>query len=295
MNVADEPTRSEQQKREILRSLARRKLCSPLSVGPIRSFCLRCTHELDPALHDAALVAATGLPSIAIFGRLDGPAAVFPIAAMTVPLIWRRRWPVAAYAVQCAGLFTAAAVMLPIAQFVLCFLAVLAGAYSTGRHGTSWPRSLAAIAVSMVPGAAFAVAHGSSTNALWFLQLLFAWAIGFSVRRQIHRWTKEAPPVRPDSPFLAVSTATPGSSTANLSSLTRRELEVLKLLARGHSNGELAGLLHIGEGTVKTHVARILAKLGLRDRLQAVVLVYELGLVRPQSDVQQFNGSKNLP
>ncbi len=281
--------------REILRSVARRDACSPLSLAGIRSGFWWRVHELDPALYDAALVAAAGLPSVAIFGRLDGPAAVVPVAAMTAPLMWRRRWPVAAYAVQCAGLFTAAAVMLPIAQFVLCFLAVLAGAYSTGRHGTSWPRSLVVVAASLVPGAASAVVHGSSTNAFWFLQLLFAWAIGFSVRKQIQRSTQQAPPVRPATPALAVSTAPSGSSAANLSSLTRRELEVLKLLARGHSNGELAGLLHIGEGTVKTHVARILGKLGLRDRLQAVVLVYDSGLVRPHSDLQHPNGSENLP
>ncbi|HKF18216.1 MAG TPA: response regulator transcription factor [Candidatus Dormibacteraeota bacterium] len=281
--------------REIRRSLARHKVCFLLSVEAVRSGCRRRAHELDPALHDAALVLATGLPSVAIFGRVDGPAAVAPIAAMTVPLMWRRRWPVAAYVVQCAGLFTAAAVMLPIAQFVLCFLAVLAGAYSTGRHGTSSPRSLAVVTASMVPGGAFAVAHGSSTNAFWFLQLLFAWAIGFSVRRQIYRGIDPAPPVQRDAPSLAVSNAAPACSAANLSSLTRRELEVLKLLARGYSNGELARLLYIGEGTVKTHVARILAKLDLRDRLQAVVLVYESGLVRPQSDVQHSNGSENLP
>ena len=265
--------------RELLHGLARSKVRSPLS-------------ELDPAVHDAALVVATGLPSVALFGRLDGPGAVVPIAAMTVPLIARRRWPVAAYAVQCAGLFTAAAVMLPVAQFVLCFLAVLVGAYSTGRHGTSWPRSLAMIAASLVPGAAFAVAHGSSTNALWFLQLLFAWAIGCSVRRQICQRIDQAPPAWRDAPALAMSNAAPSRSAANLSSLTRRELEVLKLLACGHSNGELARLLHIGEGTVKTHVARILGKLELRDRLQAVVFVYESGLVRPQAEVQQLNGSE---
>ena len=278
--------------REIRRSLAQHKVCFLLGVEAVRSGCRRRAHELDPLLRDAALVLATGLPSVAIFARVDGPAAVAPIAAMTVPLMWRRRWPVVAYVVQCAGLFTAAAVMLPIAQFVLCFLAVLAGAYSTGRHGTSSPRSLAAVAASMVPGAAFAVGHGTSTNALWFLQLLFAWAIGFSVRRQIYRGIDQAPPVQRDSPSPAVSNGAPASSAANLSSLTRRELEVLKLLARGHSNGELARLLHIGEGTVKTHVARILAKLDLRDRLQAVVLVYESGLVRPQSDVQRPNGSE---
>lgn len=63
--------------------------------------------------------------------------------------------------------------------------------------------------------------------------------------------------------------------------LTSRELEVLRLMARGRSNGEIATELFLGEATVKTHVGRVLAKLQARDRVQAVVTAYESGVVVP--------------
>ena len=66
-----------------------------------------------------------------------------------------------------------------------------------------------------------------------------------------------------------------------LEQLTEREADVLRRIAAGDSNVEIASRLHIGEGTVKTHVAAVLRKLGVRDRTQAAVAAYEMGLVRP--------------
>jgi DNA-binding NarL/FixJ family response regulator len=87
------------------------------------------------------------------------------------------------------------------------------------------------------------------------------------VRRMVDEFVRRPPP----------GTTKP----VGLAELSERELEVLKLIARGLSNAEIAAALFLSEATVRTHVSRILAKLDVRDRTQAVVVAYETGLVRP--------------
>jgi DNA-binding NarL/FixJ family response regulator len=87
-----------------------------------------------------------------------------------------------------------------------------------------------------------------------------------------------------------VGTAAPPTRDPRLDELTPRELEVLGLVGRGLSNAEVATRLFVGEATVKTHLSNVFAKLHLRDRVQAVVLAYEAGLILPGDPEGQPGG-----
>jgi DNA-binding NarL/FixJ family response regulator len=88
--------------------------------------------------------------------------------------------------------------------------------------------------------------------------------------RQFARWDSPGP-----------GPAAQASLRRRLAELTPRELQVLRLIAEGYSNQEIAGLLVIAESTAKTHAERVLAKIGARDRAQAVVVAYQSGLMNP--------------
>jgi DNA-binding NarL/FixJ family response regulator len=83
--------------------------------------------------------------------------------------------------------------------------------------------------------------------------------------------------------FAAQAAETNPARTTELEQLTPRELDVLRLVAEGLTNAEIGGRLYLGEATVKTHLSRVLMKLGLRTRVQAAAYAYESGLVRPGS------------
>ncbi|MFJ3417456.1 response regulator [Streptomyces sp. NPDC086082] len=100
-------------------------------------------------------------------------------------------------------------------------------------------------------------------------------------RRLLDAYAQHLPRISPQGPATVPATDDP-----RIRSLTEREREILVAIGRGWTNGEIAERLFLSESTVKTHVGRVLAKVGARDRIQAVILAYDLGLARPNAPDQ---------
>ncbi|MGL5816360.1 MAG: helix-turn-helix domain-containing protein [Phycicoccus sp.] len=201
-----------------------------------------------------------------------GVAAVL-VVTQVAPLLVRRRWPVLAAA---AALLTFLAPNVIQTPPLPSNFAVLAAGYALGRHlRRHLVLPVALVGAAVVVGFVIAVQPVRSTlGPLFTLALLVILAvpvvIGVQVRRvvadrdDLRRQVAESPPATPPH-----SASTP---LVDWPSLSSREREVLELLAGGLSNAEIATRLRISHETVKSHVARILAKTGARDRTQAAIL-----------------------
>jgi DNA-binding CsgD family transcriptional regulator len=226
-------------------------------------------------------------------GEVTGSTPLLAVTtlAMTLPLALRRTTPLAVLVV----VFGAAAVqgwLTTPTEGLSTLAAILVAAYSSSAFAR--PGKYVASAVSIVVGIAI---MGRTTGDGAFMAIVFgsAWLMGLVVNQRSGQLLQMSGDNRDLAQRLAEAThllaeanqrgANGASAPApdDLAALTTRELEVTRAIATGRSNAEIADQLVISEWTVKTHVASILRKLGLRDRTQVVVVAYESGLVRPDS------------
>lgn len=216
----------------------------------------------------------------------DRPILAATALAGTLPLAVRRRWPLAVLAVVLGASALQQLLATPTEGLVLLVAAMLA-AYSSSAY--SPPRRAAAAGGLIAVGAAF-IAEDVSDWAFIAVIVGAAWLLGIVVAQR----STELSHAQEDNRALAQRLAdaagqlaearqrlTAGPAPEELAALTARELDVVRVIATGASNAEIAEQLFISEHTVKTHVASILRKLGLRDRAQVVVAAYESRLVEP--------------
>ena len=223
-------------------------------------------------------------------GEVTGSRPVLGVTtlAMTVPLAVRRTAPLAVLAVVFGAAVLQAWWTTP-TEGLSTMAALLVAAYSSSALTTvdRAPRSGAILVAAVV---LLGILEGDAA----FLVIVFgsAWLTGVVVAQRSGQLRRASGDNRELAERLAEATArlaeaerrqasgTPAAASRELGGLTSRELEVVRALSTGMTNAEIAAALVISEWTVKTHVASILRKLGLRDRTQVVVAAYESGVVR---------------
>jgi DNA-binding NarL/FixJ family response regulator len=216
------------------------------------------------------------------------PVLAATTLAITAPLAVRRAAPLAVLVVVLGASCVQAGLTTP-TEGLSTLAAVLVAAYSGSAFS---PVRRAVVGAVALAAAVVVLGHEEGDTAFMAIVFGSAWVMGYAVGRrsgQLERLVGEhrdlAERLAEASARLAEAERRHAAGTPpapdDLAGLTARELEVARAVATGRSNAEIAEQLVISEWTVKTHVASILRKLGLRDRTQVVVVAYESGLVQP--------------
>jgi DNA-binding CsgD family transcriptional regulator len=221
-------------------------------------------------------------------GVVTGDRMVLTVTSLvaTLPLALCRRNPLAVLCVVVGALSLQQVLTTPTGGLVV-LLAAMVAAYSSSAYAS---RTAGAVGGAVIVGGAAVMGEDLGDWAFIAIVLGGAWLVGFVVMQRSRDLRRAQDDNRELSARLALAArrleeaARPevaGTGPHEIADLTAREVEVTREIAQGKANAEIAADLFISEWTVKTHVANILRKLGLRDRAQVVVAAYESGLVQP--------------